>query len=93
MTDINQLLAEKARKLKESYHVGGRETLRRMTKGERALLLSEFQIELNIAAKRLAAHPHDEVGILRKEKLEIEIGEIANGIRECEKNRGLDRER
>lgn len=57
---------------------------------ESYVLYAEKMADLNTVSKSLHEHPHDELGQLRKEKLEGEVADLAAWMKE--QSRRNDRE-
>jgi len=76
MKFIEQKRLELIRRLDAAYSVGGKQALAEMRSGEVMMLAAEKQLELSLVSRKLNQHPHDEVGMLRKGKLERELMDI-----------------
>ncbi|HZZ78779.1 MAG TPA: hypothetical protein VFE62_09690 [Gemmataceae bacterium] len=84
-------LADLYRRLEAAYSAGGIAALEAMKTGEPGLLLSDKQFELSRVSERLGWHPRDEVGALRKQKLELEVNEIAGWMKSKEQSKEIER--
>jgi hypothetical protein len=79
------------RRLEAAYSVGGMDALQKMNALEAQILLSEKLAQLNLVSKGLHQHPHDELGQLRKAKLERETQDISGWVKvKCRVGRGKD---
>lgn len=67
---------ELLRQLTATYEALGRQGLEAMRPGQVRMLLADKQLELNITSRRVNQYPHDEVGVLRKAKLERELTDL-----------------
>lgn len=86
------------KRLDASYSVGGKEALARMTGIEVFVLYNEKMCDLNAVCKKLHQYPHDELGQVRKTKLEMEIADMAGFMKANFKDgplkdKGIDLER
>lgn len=91
--NLHQMYLETIRRLDAAYAVGGRDALGKMQQIEVNALFTEKMGEWNTVNEKLAAFPHDELSQCRKAKLQREIKDMVEYMREHYKGKDRGHER